>query len=97
MSLLRNGFLGLAVFALAVPALAAESRVSIDRVEVEAKENFLRLHADVLDSKGAPVSSLTAGDASVVSNGPVPDTPANRAKYGKPMSRAGRMTQAAGN
>ena len=42
-------------------------------------------------------SSLTAGDATVVSNGPVPDTPANRAKYGKPMSHAGRMTQAAGN
>ena len=42
-------------------------------------------------------SSLTASDASVVSNGPVADTAANRAKYGQPMSRAGRMTRAAGN
>jgi hypothetical protein len=33
----------------------------------------------------------------VVSNGPVPDTAANRAKYGKPMSNAGRMTKPAGN
>jgi hypothetical protein len=42
-------------------------------------------------------SSLVAGDASVVSNGPVPDTKANRAKYGQPMSAAGRSTKPAGN
>lgn len=32
-----------------------------------------------------------------VTNGPVPDTAENRAKYGQPMSRAGKMTRAAGN
>ena len=42
-------------------------------------------------------SALVAGQASVVSNGPVPDTKANRAKYGKPLSAAGRATQPAGN
>jgi hypothetical protein len=42
-------------------------------------------------------AALTPGDASVVSNGPVPDTKANRAKYGKPLSAAGRATQPAGN
>jgi hypothetical protein len=41
--------------------------------------------------------SLTAGDQSVTSNGPIPDTKANRAKYGKPLSAAGRATKAAGN
>jgi hypothetical protein len=32
-----------------------------------------------------------------VSNGPVADTPANRARYGQPMSNAGRRTTPAGN
>jgi hypothetical protein len=33
----------------------------------------------------------------VVSSPPVPDTLANRAKYGQPLSRAGRRTAPAGN
>jgi len=45
-----------------------------------------------------PVSATTdATGSQVVSNGPVPDTRANRAKYGRPMSRAGKMTKPAGN
>ncbi|HZC15730.1 MAG TPA: hypothetical protein VE309_03110 [Caulobacteraceae bacterium] len=56
---------------------------------------------------GAPVApsptpadqayTLKAGDSSVVSNGPVPDTPANRHLYGKPISNAGRHTAASGD
>ena len=42
-------------------------------------------------------ATMKAGDPGVVSNGPVPDTPANRAAYGKPMSHAGRATAPAGN
>ncbi len=38
-----------------------------------------------------------AGDPNVVSNGPVADTPENRAKYGKPDSNAGNRTKPAGN
>ncbi|HWF00945.1 MAG TPA: hypothetical protein VG248_14190 [Caulobacteraceae bacterium] len=37
------------------------------------------------------------GSNTLVTNGPVPDTPANRARYGRPMSRAGRHTAPAGN
>lgn len=33
----------------------------------------------------------------VVTNGPVADTPENRAKYGQPMSQAGKRTVAKGN
>jgi hypothetical protein len=33
----------------------------------------------------------------VVTNGPVPDTPANRARYGGPMSNAGKKTAPRGN
>ena len=42
-------------------------------------------------------AATDASGAQVVSNGPVPDTRANRMKYGKPMSAAGRHTAPAGN
>lgn len=42
-------------------------------------------------------ASLKAGDANVVSNQPVADTPENRAKYGAPMSNAGKRTAPKGN
>ena len=41
--------------------------------------------------------ALAQGDNTMVTNGPVPDTLANRAKYGKPMSHAGKKTPPAGN
>jgi hypothetical protein len=40
---------------------------------------------------------LKAGDPNVVSNGPVPDTPENRAAYGQPMSRTGKATTPSGD
>lgn len=49
----------------------------------------------------APSATDNAQAASVttttVTNGPVPDTAENRAKYGQPMSRAGKRTAAKGN
>jgi hypothetical protein len=54
----------------------------------------------VVESSPTPVASaytLKAGDPNVISNPPIPDTPANRAQFGKPMSNAGRHTAAAGN
>jgi hypothetical protein len=54
----------------------------------------------VVESSPTPVASaytLKAGDPNVISNPPIPDTPANRALFGKPMSNAGRHTAAAGN
>ncbi|MGZ3378219.1 MAG: hypothetical protein ACXU8S_16620 [Phenylobacterium sp.] len=53
----------------------------------------------------ATSTSVTATDpatgASVTNtlttNGPVPDTPENRAKYGQPMSHAGKHTAPKGN
>jgi len=42
-------------------------------------------------------ATLKAGDTNVVTNGPVADTPENRAKYGAPMSNAGKRTAAKGN
>ncbi len=40
---------------------------------------------------------LKAGEPKVVSNGPVPDTTANRQLYGGPTSNAGRHTAPQGN
>jgi len=49
----------------------------------------------------APAATSYAQSASVttttVTNGPVADTPENRAKYGQPLSRAGKRTAAKGN
>lgn len=42
-------------------------------------------------------SSSVTMTTSTVTNGPVPDTAENRAKYGQPMSRAGKRTAATGN
>jgi hypothetical protein len=56
--------------------------------------------ATVLDnSQVAPdqAQALKTGDNTLVTNGPVPDTPANRAKYGRPMSNAGKRTAPVGN
>lgn len=46
---------------------------------------------------GAPEVIPQGAHSELVTNGPIPDTPANRAKYGKPMSRTGRHTAPAGN
>lgn len=40
---------------------------------------------------------LTPNDPYVVTNGPAPDTPANRDLYGAPMSHAGKMTPPVGD
>ena len=54
----------------------------------------------------APAATSSASDVSagvttftnlMVTNGPVPDTAENRAKYGQPMSNAGKRTAAKGN
>jgi len=42
-------------------------------------------------------ATLKAGDANVVSNPPVADTPENRKLYGKPLSNAGKHSAPKGN
>lgn len=53
-----------------------------------------------LDASQMPpgqVQALQNGDNTLVANAPVPDTAANRAKYGKPLSHGGKSTPPAGN
>lgn len=60
----------------------------------------------VLPARPADTGVITETSATIpgatltvetVTNGPVPDTPENRAKYGMPDSRAGKMTAPRGN
>jgi len=60
--------------------------------------------APVSTGQAVNTSSTTTTDAtgatittSLTTNGPVPDTKENRAKYGGPMSHAGKRTAAKGN
>jgi UrcA family protein len=52
--------------------------------------------ATVPDVPYAPAAGFEAS-AYTVDNGPIPDTPENRARYGGPASRAGQRTPARGN
>lgn len=57
---------------------------------------------DTSSSGVTATSATTYGQGASVTttmttNGPIPDTPENRAKYGQPMSHAGRKTAPRGN
>ena len=54
----------------------------------------VRMSADQMPPDQA--KALAAGDNRLVTNGPVPDTPDNRAKY-TPLSHAGKRSAPAGN
>lgn len=53
--------------------------------------------APAASSAAAPASATATYTTQMVTNGPVPDTAENRRRYGQPLSRAGRMTEARGN
>ncbi len=50
-----------------------------------------------LASSATSYAATASVTTTTVTNGPIADTPENRAKYGKPMSRAGQRTPARGN
>ncbi len=76
------------------PEAAAVTEKSTVKAQAEARiEADLAartpLNVDVAARLGLPVE--------IVASAPVPDTPANRAMYGGPMSHAGKQTRPAGN
>lgn len=75
------------------PPADVESRVSLDPhaglATTGSSSDVVAISPDEARAQGIAVQTVT--------NGPVPDTAANRAKYGGPMSRAGKMTRPAGN
>ncbi len=77
------------------PAPAAETAAPADTAAVSppaAATTDTTVAADA--SASAPAATYTS---TMVTNGPVPDTAENRAKYGAPLSRAGKRTAARGN
>jgi len=84
----------------AAPASAAIAAPPVDTgVTASLPSTSATASTDV--TTPAPSATDNAQAVSVttmtVTNGPVPDTAENRAKYGQPMSRAGKRTAARGN
>jgi hypothetical protein len=79
------------------PPADVESRVSVDPhaglaaapAPTGSASDVAATSPDAARAAGAPVET--------VASAPVPDTAENRSRYGAPLSRAGKMTQAAGN
>ena len=96
--------LAIAAIAMGSPALA---QMAPDTSSAPPPDAAPSATAAGVDTSTGPVSAdqlptgqaraLAAGDNRLVTNGPVPDTQANRAKYGGPMSNAGRHTKPIGN
>jgi hypothetical protein len=89
---------------LAVPAMAlAASPDSMTPQDTMSDQNTAPPAATgtATNTSGQITDSATdqtaAVNTTVVTNGPIPDTRANRARYGAPMSNAGKRTAPAGN
>ncbi len=99
MKTLKIAALGLIAASLAGAAFAqdasgamAPASPAMDSSQAAAPSAATTPSADAAASNtNATVQNTT------VTNGPVPDTPENRAKYGAPMSHAGKKTKPAGN
>jgi hypothetical protein len=102
---------GAAALALSASAVAAQdtsmqpsgSYVAPPPTASSAAVNASGIATDQSSQTPATATSVTTqADGStlvnnVVTNGPVPDTRANRAKYGRPLSNAGKRTAPIGN
>ncbi|MFN3514163.1 MAG: hypothetical protein ACK41C_14035 [Phenylobacterium sp.] len=76
------------------PSTAMTDDMSLDNRAAASPPSVYAGAADAT-SVGADASAVTT--TRLITNGPIPDTAENRARYGQPMSRAGRMTEPAGN
>ena len=75
----------------AVPAAAPNQTAPAPAAPPEAASATLAGASAAVTVSDSGVTNTTVGSP------PVPDTPDNRAKYGAPMSHAGRVTKPAGN
>ncbi len=102
-----------ATLALAAAPAPAAAQATADPVEAQASPAPMATPGgDSADTGGganmngamatpgqAAIDPAPVGDAGtrIVTNGPVPDTAANRARFGGPLSHGGRKTPPAGN
>jgi hypothetical protein len=75
--------------------MSAEGGMSAQTGMSGMQDGRMTTQAQSAGSMGAMASSTTS--VQVTTNGPIPDTEENRARYGGPQSRAGKMTDPNGN
>lgn len=83
-----------------VAAAQPASPPASDKAPAPATERAPPRNATPAASAGVNTSVTVDANGArhlLISNAPVRDTPENRAKYGAPLSNAGRHTQPAGN
>ncbi len=101
-------FAGAMLMATAAVALAADQAAMADQTttspsagmtaqSTQAALDPTMVVAGDAGTKPSQIDALREGDNRVVTNGPIPDTPANRARFGKPLSHAGKKTAPSGN
>jgi UrcA family protein len=83
---------------MAIAEAPARKAAMIARAEAEARARDRQAMA--AEAASAPASAVVPAatyTVRTVTNGPVPDTPENRARYGGPMSASGARTAPAGD
>jgi hypothetical protein len=78
-------------------ALSTDTTARSSTSSVSASDLAPTPSANIASSTTTTDSTGTIVTRELVTNGPVPDTPQNRARYGQPLSHAGRMTAPRGN
>ena len=84
-------------FALARGWDQSDSHLHYDRGASARAARMLAQDTAAIAPAVAPSEALDPDGPTIVRGRPVPDTPANRARYGQPMSRAGKMTAPIGD
>lgn len=77
-----------------MPATTSTAPMPMPSAEPASADTGASVTTAAADTGAAANASYTT---MTVTNGPVPDTAENRAKYGQPMSNAGKRTAARGN
>ncbi len=82
------------------PAAGAPQPLQVAASAPGQDQNYYQPTPRIVTAENAPpaqIQALAEGSNKLVTNGPIPDTPANRKLYGKPLSHAGRKSAPDGN
>lgn len=89
-------FIVLAGAVAAFSATAAQAGDYNRRASAQAAQDWQQ-NASAVAPQVPPDQALNPQGPTLVASQPVPDTPQNRARFGQPMSRAGKMTAPIGD
>jgi len=94
---LRNLTLAAGTIALAAAVTQAAFAQGYDRAASARAAQNLAQDASAIAPQVPPDQALNPTTTVTVTSQPVPDTPANRARFGQPLSHAGRLTAPIGD